>query len=401
MRFEEARYLAVFVELEAPVLEVVVHPDAEDAPRPDRAPHRVHRLVEERHPFLEGRPAVSILPAVRLRVQEVGDEVVHADGKLDPVEVPRHHAAPRGRELFEGLLDLGDRHRVGNELGGGEVGRRHRRRRDRGPPEERRRVRDPTPPMSELGKERHLVGVGRGRHPLVHRHDALVVARERERHLAVVVRHGVPRHHDPGPALRPLSDVVHVALRGEAVSGLEVRGVPRVHDPVLERVPPDGDGAEEMRKRIGHDGSPSTTFRLAGSCERRARVSSLSSTRRPSSTEPRAARARNRVSASCWATAIVDSSSISLFMLTPRCRASAFNRSCVSSGGRTVRVAIPQSSAISARGQDQRSRDMPLARTRSRILCAMITSAAPATTNSTTWRRASRTGLGPISKTLA
>ena len=173
-----------------------------------------------------------------------------------PSRSPVTTRRPAACELLERLLDLGDRHRVGNELGGGEIGRRYRRRGHRRPPEERCRVRDPSPPMSELGKERHLVGVGRGRHPLVYRHDALVVARERERHLAVVVRHGVPRHHDPGPALRPLPDVVHVALGGEPVSGLEVRGVAGVHDPVLERVRPDRDGAEEMRERIGHDGSP-------------------------------------------------------------------------------------------------------------------------------------------------
>ena len=254
VRFEPARDLAVVVQLEAPVLEIVVHADTKDLLAPDRVAHRVHRLVHERHPLLERRAAVSVLPAVRLRVQEVGEEVVHADGKLDPVQIARHRSARRGRELLEGLLDLRDGHRVGNELGGGEIWRRHRRWRHRRPPEKGRPVRDPPPAMPELGKERHLICMGRRRHPLVHRHDAVVVAREREGHFAVVVRHGVSRHHDADPALRPLTDVVHVPLGGEAVSGLEVRGMAGVHDPVLQRVRPDGDGAEQMGERIGHDG---------------------------------------------------------------------------------------------------------------------------------------------------
>ena len=107
-------------------------------------------------------------------------------------------------------------------------------------------------------------------------------------------------------------------------------------------------------------------------------VSGLSSIRSPSSADPRAARARNRVSVSCRETTIVDSSSISLFKLSPRCRASSFNRPCASSGRRTVRVEISQPSAISARGQDPRSRGMQLARARPSILCAMIFLAPPA-----------------------
>ena len=62
------------------------------------------------------------------------------------------------------------------------------------------------------------------------------------------------------------------------------------------------------------------------SVERANAASSLSRTRSPSSTEPRAAMTRRRVSASYCAIATVESSSTSLFTLIPRCRAISFSR---------------------------------------------------------------------------
>ena len=256
VRLEQACDLFIVVEPQAVVLQIVVHADAEDAPAPDRIAHHIHRLVHERHPLFERRAAVAVLPAVRLRAQEIGEEVVHPDGELDPVQIARLRPARRRGELVEGLLDLGQRHRMGNELRGGEIGRRHRRRRLRRPCEKRRPVRDPPPAMPELSEERHVVRMGRRRHSLVHRHDAVVVARERERHVAVVVRHGMPGHRDTDAALRPLAHVIHITLGREAVSGLEVRGMTGIHDPVLQRVRPDGDGTEQMRERVRHDDFP-------------------------------------------------------------------------------------------------------------------------------------------------
>ena len=84
VRFEPARDLAVVVQPQAPLLEIVVHADTEDALAPERVAHRVHRLVQERHPLLERRAAVSVLPAVRLRVQEIGEEVVPCLRKARP-----------------------------------------------------------------------------------------------------------------------------------------------------------------------------------------------------------------------------------------------------------------------------------------------------------------------------
>ena len=74
------------------------------------------------------------------------------------------------------------------------------------------------------------------------------------------------------------------------------------------------------------------------SVERANAASSLSRTRSPSSTEPRAAMTRRRVSASYCAIATVESSSTSLFTLIPRCRAISFSRPWVSSGMRMVSV---------------------------------------------------------------
>ena len=51
-----------------------------------------------------------------------------------------------------------------------------------------------------------------------------------------------------------------------------------------------------------------------------------------------------------WVTAMVDNSSISLFRLMPRYRASSFNRACVSSGKRRVDVVICHSPVISSPG---------------------------------------------------
>lgn len=56
-----------------------------------------------------------------------------------------------------------------------------------------------------------------------------------------------------------------------------------------------------------------------GGGEFRAKArSSLSSNLNPRCAEPRVAKTRNRISVSCWASATVDSSSISLFTLMPR-----------------------------------------------------------------------------------
>ena len=68
--------------------------------------------------------------------------------------------------------------------------------------------------------------------------------------------------------------------------------------------------------------------------------SSFSRSVRPCSADPRAARVRNRVSASNSAMLIVASSSISLFTLISRCFASCRRRLCLSSGNRIVRVLI-------------------------------------------------------------
>ena len=98
--------------------------------------------------------------------------------------------------------------------------------------------------------------MGGSRHGLVSRNDPVVVARERQRHFTVVVGHGVTGDHDSHPALRPLADVVSIALGRQPVPGLEVGGMARVHDAVLEGVPANRDRREEVRKRRRHVPTP-------------------------------------------------------------------------------------------------------------------------------------------------
>ena len=92
------------------------------------------------------------------------------------------------------------------------------------------------------------------------------------------------------------------------------------------------------RGHLGVLSWPVTGGAPRSSVERANAASSLSRTRSPSSTEPRAAMTRRRVSASYGAIATVESSSTSLFTLIPRCRAISFSRPWVSSGMRMVSV---------------------------------------------------------------
>ena len=92
----------------------------------------------------------------------------------------------------------------------------------------------------------------------------------------------------------------------------------------------------------------------------RSAGSILSRTSSPISANPAAASLRNRVSASCRVTAMVANSTISLFRLTPRYRASSFNRAWMSSGKRRVNVVIRHSPVISSPGV--RRRPLPTVR---------------------------------------
>ena len=94
--------------------------------------------------------------------------------------------------------------------------------------------------------------------------DAFVEVGERKRGVAVIVRHGVAGDDDAGPAAGALAHIVDVAFGRQAVAGLKVRRVARVHHAVLQGVGADLQGREEMGKDLGHRATPRWTRTAPG-----------------------------------------------------------------------------------------------------------------------------------------
>ena len=177
----------------------------EDALAPDGVAHHVHRLVHEGHALLE---------EWRRRSGRRGGSPARSGswGRGSPCRwrarcrrgLRTSPGSEAARELLERLLDFrqsssrGERAGEMEKSGGGTADGAFD-----GRCEIRGSIRDRlSPAMPELGEQRHVVCVGGGRHALVHRHDAVVEACERERHVAVVVRHGMAGDHDADAALR-------------------------------------------------------------------------------------------------------------------------------------------------------------------------------------------------------
>ena len=76
---EQSGDVAVIVEAQRERLQIVIEADAEQAPGPEFRPNDVEHFVEEGHPLRQRRAAEFVVAPVGFGVEEVGEEVVHAD----------------------------------------------------------------------------------------------------------------------------------------------------------------------------------------------------------------------------------------------------------------------------------------------------------------------------------
>ena len=231
---EQPRQLDVVVELQAVVDEIVVQADADQAFAPELGARRCEHLAQEGHALIERCAAVFILAAVAVRVEEVGEQVVHPDREFDPVEIAATGARCRDPEACDNRLDLVGAHLVRDQDWRGEIGRGHRGGRQRRAAEERGAIGDAAAAMAELRQERHVEFVGAPGHALVSLDDAVVEARQRKRDVAIEMRDGMAGDDDRNATLGALAQVVDVLFGRYAVAGLEMRGMAGIHEAVLE-----------------------------------------------------------------------------------------------------------------------------------------------------------------------